>query len=158
MDSIKKVRCQVCEKAFVLDVQQQKFVAPLVAKGQGFIMVECPRCGSSTQYVKAQETAEVSRHVASYRCPITQCAGWVDSINEQTLPFWGCGECGSVWYEEKNLQKDIADIVILHPYRARSYKQLNGSWVPGDLKSEPANYEELVEKEPPDPLDELVRG
>lgn len=158
MDSIKNACCQVCAKTFELDAKQQKFVAPMVAKGQGFIMIECPCCGSSTQYVKADESVEDHPQVHNYRCPITQCAGWVDLVDEKNPPFWGCGECGSVWYEEKNLQEEIAGIVALHPYRAHSYKQLNGKWIPGDLNSEPANYEELVEKEPADDHDQLVRG
>lgn len=158
MDSIKNARCQVCEKTFELDAQQQKFVVSLVAKGQKFIMIECPACGSSTQYVNAMETVKEQDQTESYRCPITQCTGWVNLIDEKARPFWGCGDSGSVWYEEKNLQKEITDIVALHPYRARSYKQLNGKWIPGEISSEPENYEELVEKEPVDDQDELVRG
>ncbi|WP_339472169.1 hypothetical protein [Pseudomonas sp. EL_65y_Pfl1_R83] len=157
MDSI-NARCQVCKTIFELDAQQQKFVASLIAKGQRFIMVECPSCGSSTQYIKAEEAVEDSRQVANYRCPITQCTGWVDLIDEKTRPFWGCGECGSLWYEEKNLQKEITSIVALHPYRAHSYEQLNGKWVPAVLSSEPENYEALVEQEPADDHDALVRG
>ncbi|MGY2398391.1 hypothetical protein [Pseudomonas sp. SDO5271_S396] len=158
MDSIKNARCQVCDKTFELDAHQQKLIAPMVAKGQRFIMIECPACGSSTQYIKAEAPVENHHFAQNYRCPITQCAGWVDLIDENTRPFWGCGECGSIWYDEKNLQKEITDIVALHPYRARSYIQRDGKWIPGDLNSEPANYEKLVEKEPADNQDELVRG
>lgn len=158
MDSTRNACCQVCGKTFELDAKQLKLVAPLVAKGQRFIMIECPSCGSSTQYVKATDSVEANHQAQNYRCPTRQCAGWVDLIDEKTPPFWGCAECGSVWYEDKNLQKEIADIVAKRPYRARSYRKLNGNWVPGDLKSEPANYEELVEKEPADDHDELVRG
>lgn len=158
MDSIKNARCQVCAKTFELDAQQQKLVAPMIAKGQRFIMIECPSCGSSTQYVKAEEPAPTPPQTQNYRCPITQCAGWVDLIDEKARSFWGCGECGSVWYEEKNLQKEITSIVALYPYRAHSYTQLHGKWIPGDLQSEPANYEALVEKEPADDHDQLVRG
>lgn len=158
MDSIKNARCQVCKESFELDTQQYKVVAPLVAKGQRFIMIECPLCGSSTQYVKAEQSPEAPHRTQNFRCPVTQCAGWVDFIDENNRPFWGCGECGSVWYEDKNLQKEITDIVALHRYRAHSYKELNGQWVPGDLDLEPADYEELVAKEPSDDDDELVRG
>ena len=158
MDSTRNACCQVCSKTFELDAQQLKVVAPLLAKGQRFIMIECPSCGSSTQYVQAAEHAEPTPPVQNYRCPIKQCTGWVDLIDEKTRPFWGCGECGSIWYEVNNLQKEITDIVAVHPYRARSYRKLNGQWVPGDLKSEPADYEELVGKEPADDHDELVRG
>ncbi|WP_124365009.1 hypothetical protein [Pseudomonas sp. R3-52-08] len=158
MDSTKNARCQVCNETFELDAQQQKFVAPLVAKGQNFIMIECPSCGSSTQFVKAAESADGSVEPANYRCPISQCAGWVDLVEEPPRSFWGCGACGSIWYEEKNLQKEITGIVALHRYRASSYKQLDGRWVPGDLSSEPENYEELVEKELADDHDQLVRG
>jgi predicted nucleic-acid-binding Zn-ribbon protein len=158
MDSIKNARCQVCDDTFELDAQQQKFVAPLIAKGQKFIMIECPSCGSSTQYINVVETVKSSDQTASYRCPITQCTGWVDLIDEEARPFWGCGECGSVWFEEKNLQKEITSIVALHPYRAFSYKKLNGKWTPGVLSSEAESYDKLVEQEPVDDHDALVRG
>ncbi|MFC6298736.1 hypothetical protein GNF76_06815 [Pseudomonas sp. CCM 7893] len=158
MDSIKNAQCKVCSQTFELDAQQQAFIAPLVAKGQKFIMIKCPCCGSSTQYVKVAENASAEDQSKNYRCPITQCSGWVDLIDNQPPPFWGCGECGSVWYEEKNLQKEITNIIALHPYRGGSYKKVNGRWLPADLSSEPANYEELVRKEPADDHDELVRG
>jgi len=158
MDSIKNSRCQICDDTFELDAQQQKFVAPLIAKGQKFIMIECPSCGSSTQYINVVETVKSSDQTASYRCPITQCTGWVDLIDEEARPFWGCGECGSVWFEEKNLQKEITSIVALHPYRAFSYKKLNGKWTPGVLSSEAESYDKLVEQEPVDDHDALVRG
>lgn len=158
MDSINNARCQFCKETFELDAKQQQFIAPLLAKGQRFIMIECPSCGSSTQYVKAEQPPITAPQPANYRCPISQCAGWVDLIDEQSPPFWGCGECGSVWYEGKSLQKEITAIMSLYPYRASSYKQLNGDWIPGNLNSEPANYEELVAKESPDGHDELVRG
>ncbi|MDQ0737607.1 hypothetical protein [Pseudomonas sp. W4I3] len=158
MDSINDACCQVCHKTFGLDAQQLKLVEPMVAKGQRFIMIECPKCGSSTQYVKAEDPVATSHPAQNYRCPVTQCVGWVDLIDEKARPFWGCGECGSVWYEEKNLQKEITGIVALHPYRARSYKQQNGKWIPGDLNAEPDDYEEMVGKEPTDEHDGLVRG
>ena len=52
----------------------------------------------------------------NYRCPITQCAGWVDLIDTHSPPFWGCG---SVWYEESNFQKEITEITILALKRIR---------------------------------------
>ncbi|UVM50373.1 MULTISPECIES: hypothetical protein [unclassified Pseudomonas] len=78
-------------------------------------------------------------------------------IDTHSPPFWGCGECGSVWYEESNFQKEITEIIARHPYRGGSYEKINGKWLPATLSSEPVNYEELVKKEPPDENDELVR-
>lgn len=158
MDSIKNTQCQVCKETFELNAQQQSFVLPLVEKGQRFIMIECPCCGSSTQYVKTADSVQNQNQDVNYRCPITQCTGWVDFIDTHSPPFWGCGECGSVWYEERNFQKEITEIVTRHPYRAGSYEKINDKWLPASLSSEPANYEELVKKEPPDEHDELVRG
>ncbi|WP_347928397.1 hypothetical protein [Pseudomonas helvetica] len=158
MDSIKSTQRQVCKEIFELNAQQQSFVLPLVEKGQRFIMIECPCCGSSTQYVKTADSAQNQNQDINYRCPITQCAGWVDLIDTHSPPLLGCGECGSVWYEESNFQKEITEIVARHPYRAGSYEKINGKWLPATLSSEPANYEELVQKEPPDENDELVRG
>ncbi|MBN6148804.1 hypothetical protein JR065_00495 [Xanthomonas sp. AmX2] len=142
-----KAQCQVCKDNFELDVRQQAFVVPLAARGQRFIMVECPRCGSSTQYVAVGDSAAPHARAANYRCPVAGCAGWVDLIGTHSPPFRGCGECGSVWQEEKDFQNAIADIVGRHPHRAGSYEKINDEWLPAGSGSEPANYEERVDRE-----------
>lgn len=111
MTSIKNARCQVCDKTFELDALQQKFVAPLVAKGQSFIMIECPSCGSSTQYVKAEEPVETSHQVRNYRCPITQCAGWVDLIDEK-LVLSGVAENAGVSGMKRRTYKKKLQILL----------------------------------------------
>lgn len=148
MESIAKAQCQLCKAHFTLDARQHAFVLPLLAKGQAFIMIECPRCGASTQYVAAAEGAKPIDHAASYRCPLPRCTGWVDWIDAESPPFWGCGECGSVWQEDNEFQKGISAILARHPHRASSYKRSGGKWLPAALDAEPADYEERVDREP----------
>lgn len=95
-------KCQICLGSFELDGPQQSFVFPLLERGQSFIMIECRSCGSTTQYVNAIDTASVVAATVNTPCPDSQCGGWVDLIEDQSPPFWGCGECGSVWYKDPN--------------------------------------------------------
>ncbi|WP_369937912.1 hypothetical protein [Xanthomonas tesorieronis] len=48
MESTAKAQCRVCKERFDLDAQQRAFVMPLLAKGQRFIMIECPCSGASS--------------------------------------------------------------------------------------------------------------
>ena len=148
MESTANAQCQLCKERFALDAQQRAFVMPLLAKGQRFIMIECPCCGASTQYVTIAAVTKPQDHEAPYRCPLPRCAGWVDWIDAESPPFWGCGECGSVWHEERDFQKRISDIVARYPYRADSYKSIAGKWLPAALDAESADYEERIDKEP----------
>jgi len=140
-------QCQICKDNFQLDMRQQAFVVPLVARGQRFIMLECPRCGASTQYVAVGDSPAPHDRAENYRCPLAGCAGWVDLIDTHPPPFRGCGECGSVWHEENSFQRAIDDILVRHPHRAGSYQKIDDEWLPAGPGSEPAQYEELVAME-----------
>ena len=51
---------------------------------------------------------------APYRCPVSACAGYV-SFNEESEEddeFWGCGECGSIWFDKENLLSEIDQIIL----------------------------------------------
>jgi len=109
-------------------------------------MIECPCCGAPTQYVAMVAVAKPHDHEAPYRCPLSRCAGWVDWIDADPPPFWGCGECGSVWHEERDFQTRISRIVA-RP-RADSYKRIEGKWLPAGPDVESADHEERIGKEP----------
>jgi hypothetical protein len=78
------------------------------------------------------------------RCPEI---GWVSEIDDGDEHFWGCGECGNVWYERSELDEAIDDIVSQFPYRKKVYRKSKGTWQPVPLEKEPEDYEELVEAE-----------
>lgn len=158
MDSIEHACCQVCKKNFTLDKKQKKLVTQLKSKGQKFIMIECPHCGTSTQYVNTGEgQTEKEEQSVAYRCPVSRCSGWVDWIPDPT-PFMGCGECGSMWIKKSNFYDEISDITARYPYRKSCYKKENSTWLPLPLEQHPDDYEILVEQEAIDQKKSLARG
>ncbi|KRD08140.1 hypothetical protein ASE21_15710 [Flavobacterium sp. Root901] len=93
-----------------------------------------------------------------YRCPVSHCIGWVDLIDDDNSSFFGCGECGSIWYEEKNFQKEITQIISLYEYRTKCYEEIGEKWLPALFENEDKNYEILVESEPFDKSKSFIRG
>lgn len=160
MEKIKS-ECQVCHRTFTLSHQQAILVTDLLKRNLNFIMVECPLCGFATNYKAENETIQninITVSPSSYRCPVSHCSGWVDFINEETSEFFGCGECGSIWHEEKNFQKEITDIISLYDYRAKCYEIILDKWMPSAIKNEDKNYEKLIECEPFDKSKSFIRG
>lgn len=97
---------------------------------------------------------------STYRCPVSACAGWVSLVadDEEEGPFWGCGECGSIWRERVNLLAEIDAMVARFPYRAGCYRRADGGWLPADPASIPAEYERRVQEEPADEAEDYARG
>jgi hypothetical protein len=123
-----------------------------------FIMLECPNCGLSSGYdpIAGGEPEEEEPGLC---CPVSGCTGTVSYVEDlEERPFWGCGECGSIWYEEKNLQAEISAIVEKYPYRRKCYVKRGGKWAPADLSKIPDDYNERVEREPDGVGPEYVRG
>lgn len=158
MNTLERARCQVCRHVFNLDEQQQVFVKAMKDKGQPFMMIECPHCGTSTQYVDSRDIqVSPQEQSGAYRCPVAQCSGWVEWIAD-TPAFLGCGECGSQWYHEAALQREISQIVARYAYRAACYEKTHTAWAPAPLEQHPEDYEARVEQEAMDTGTEQVRG
>lgn len=104
----------------------------------------------------------MAESLPTYRCPVSNCCGWVDYIDEDLEeddePFWGCGMCAGTWYDKANLLEEIGEIVSRFDHRRACYRKVKGEWMPADPADEPENYEELVEEEPEDEADDYVRG
>lgn len=82
------------------------------------------------------------------RCPIKTCSGWVCEINQDPNDiFWGCGECGNVWYQRLLLDNAITSITTSYPYRKNVYKKIDNHWQAVNIDLEPKNYTELVAQE-----------
>lgn len=146
MALIERSVCQICSRSFDLTETQQAFVSRLKDRGQHFIMLECPHCGTSTHYAEGVDD-RCQEQEQNLRCPAAHCSGWAVSVDDAS-PFTGCGECGSVWHSIDALQRDISSIVSRFPYRAACYKNTSGQWLPTELGSQPGDYEERVEQEP----------
>jgi|GEM_PF-1789575 len=80
------------------------------------------------------------------RCPSKACYGRIAFVEEDPS-FWGCGECGNVWFELEELYLDIEDISERHDYRDRVYVKTPYRVAPVVSGVEPADYDELVRKE-----------
>lgn len=81
------------------------------------------------------------------RCPTAVCTGWLSFVEDDDGNFWGCGECGEVWYEREDLNAAIDDIIATYSYRKHCYEKSGKNWVGAPAKQEPKDYEDLVEVE-----------
>ncbi len=157
-----KVTCEECGGQFYPLKTKQADMIRRCAKGKWTELgIECPRCKdytmiNPTAVVAGEDGTAVS--TPTYRCPVSACAGFVSFVKQKTGDFWGCGECGSIWYDSKKLLKEIGAIVKQYPYRKKCYRKSKGQWVPSNLDKHPEDYEELVGEEPADEAEDYVRG
>lgn len=158
------VVCEKCGGSFKpLESRQADMVRRAAKAKWKELGIECPHC---EDYTKIDPVAVVAGKDGSldstptYRCPVSACAGWVEYVDsdEDEGPFWGCGECGSIWYKKANLLKEIDTIIKQFSYRKKCYRKVKGEWVPADPDKTPDDYEERVENEPDDESGEYVRG
>jgi hypothetical protein len=156
--------CEECgERFFPLKTKQADMTRQAAQAKWEELGIECPRCHEYTMInpvaiVAGKDGAVVSKPM--YRCPVSGCAGWVDYVDsdEDEGPFWGCGECGSIWYKKAKLLKEIENIIKKFSYRKKCYRKCKGEWVPADPDKVPDDYEERVENELQDETDDYVRG
>jgi hypothetical protein len=156
--------CEECGQRFnPLETKYAEMVRRYAAHGDKTVAIECPHCEEYTAVnpvaiIAGKDGTAVS--TPTYRCPVSGCAGWVDYVDNDLDegPFWGCGECGSVWYEKANLLKEIDQIVKKFKYRKKCYRKSKEEWIPADPDKIPDDYEERVEAEPQDESDDYVRG
>jgi len=156
--------CEECGERFYPLKTKQADMVRRCAKGKWTELgIECPRCH---EYTKINPTAVVAGNDGTvvskplYRCPVSGCTGSVDYVDreEDEGPFWGCGECGSIWYKKANLFKEIENIVKKFAYRKKCYRKSKREWLPAAPDKIPDDYEERVVDEPDDEGDDYVRG
>lgn len=157
-----KIDCQKCGRKFdPLATPFADMIRRFAKNDHPDLGIECPHCGKYTNFnptaFLAGEPAIAS--AAPYRCPVSCCAGFVSHIeDEDDGSYWGCGECGSLWYDQEKLFAEITQIVKRFPYRRKCYKKSKGQWLPADIEKEVEDYEDLVYEEPEDESDDYVRG
>lgn len=98
--NMNKAICAVCTSIFELNDKQKLFIESM--KNIKFIMIDCPNCGSSTQYLK--DIKSMNNEDVSYSCPEDGCNGEVSHVIDASSDFWGCGECGSTWKNDDSLK------------------------------------------------------
>ena len=155
--------CEECgERFYPLRTKQADMIRRCANSQWEKLAIECPRCH---EYTKIDATAVVAGKdgtvvsTPTYRCPVSACAGFVDYVkNDGEKSYWGCGECGSMWYKKVKLLKEIENIIKKFSYRKKCYRKSKEQWLPADPDKIPDDYEERVENEPEDDSDEYVRG
>jgi hypothetical protein len=144
--------CSLCERKNQLTPKERAEAERDLPKGKDIILATCPVCEAGTVVqLLPPEPKNAKKNEQQYRCPISGCTGYAVYVtNFDPQPFWGCGECGSVWRQKDELFNDIDRIVKRFAHRRACYKPGNSErWVPGPRKAEPRNYDEMVEgKEP----------
>lgn len=80
------------------------------------------------------------------RCPKETCSGIVSYIDDAPS-FWGCGECGNVWFKKDDLYSDIKRIINKYPYRGCVYKIIDDEYFPVAGEDIPASYDEQIKSE-----------
>ena len=158
------VVCEECGKEFrPLETKHAEMVRRCAADGDKKLAIECPHC---KDYSTLNPVAVVAGKggaavfTPTYRCPVSRCSGWVDYVDNEDdeRPFWGCGECGSIWRKKAKLLKEIESIVKTFSYRRKCYRKSKGEWLPADPDKIPDEYDERGEDEPEDESEDSVRG
>lgn len=136
------VTCVTCERGFDAEGLAAKKVARTVKAGGSALSLHCPFCEQVVMVLVSDAEQE-----ALLRCPVPGCAGFVGLVPKKgkAPAFWGCGECGSIWRDVKNLYREITAIVRRFPYRKQSYKKSGAAWVPG---RDPTSLTAKIEREP----------
>ena len=101
------VKCPNCLKIFQPNIKDEKFIKESIAKKQELCMIECTKCYQDVpiapnNLLSIQGTDDNKEII---QCPI--CKGgivsYIDDVDEQ---FWGCGECGNVWFSNPCVLKN----------------------------------------------------
>ncbi|MHC5311009.1 hypothetical protein ACYSNM_13275 [Myroides sp. LJL116] len=108
------VRCPNCQVVFKTSPEKTELLNYAIQKGQKLVMLECPECFKEVPINPDNLLAKVSQKDNDIKekydgidCPIC-LVGIVSYIdNNKEKAFWGCGECGTVWTNEKKIEKDI---------------------------------------------------
>lgn len=143
------ITCDQCKKIFTASEEQNSFILNSKRKGMKFIMLECPCCYagfSLNPQTMEIPPATVKMPEDGLRCPCSSCYGLISYVDNQA-PFWGCGECGTVWFSKADLFETIKDSIKKYPYRAEVYTKKGNIFIPVEAQNEPRNYEENVAKE-----------
>ena len=153
-----KAICPHCNIEFKFTKEQEEFIKDSKDKEMNFIMIGCSNCNRNFPINPSSLDLNVKTEV-NLRCPISGCCGFISEIIDNDEQFYGCGECGAIWYNINNLFNEIANIIKIYPYRKKVYI-LKGEkeFAPISIENSPKEYEQLVEQEPKEKMQNFVRG
>jgi len=143
------ITCDHCHQTFTASGEQTSFILGSQKKGMQFIMLECPSCYSGfslNPQTMDQPLPQKAKDEDHLRCPENSCYGLISYVEDEK-PFWGCGECGTVWFTQQDLFEAIEHSIEKYPYRAEVYTKKGNIFFAVPLENEPNNYEETVAKE-----------
>jgi ribosomal protein S27AE len=109
-----KIKCPNCRNTFNADSQQEQLVNMAIKKKQRLLFIECPECYKDVPInpndllpKEYQKDEDLKNHTAeNIQCPI--CGGIVSYVDNGDEKFWGCGECGNIWFSRNVLDEEIA--------------------------------------------------
>lgn len=89
-----------CEKQRTFDVNgaDEERLEKAISAGQKMIMIQCRACSRSIPLNPQTLSRPMPEVEKKHACPVSGCDGLVVHVSEGN--FWGCGECGSVWADE----------------------------------------------------------
>jgi len=100
-----EIKCPSCSSVFQPNKEDEKRVLEAVARGQKLLMSDCPVCYKSIPINPTDLMfVEEQKKEITMACPV--CSdGIVSYIDDGTEKFWGCGECGNVWFNKESLDE-----------------------------------------------------
>jgi DNA-directed RNA polymerase subunit M/transcription elongation factor TFIIS len=109
-----EIRCPNCQEFFEANSHQKSLVDKAIKKNMGLLFVECPKCYKDVpidpQNLLSKEPQkdenQKNKSAEMIECPICH-EGAVSYIDDGDERFWGCGECGNVWFTKSELEKAI---------------------------------------------------
>ena len=109
-----KIRCHNCQKVVEVDSKQESLINTAITNEQELVFIECPECykdipinSTDLLSINPQKDADKkNKNIETIKCPVCQ-EGIVSYIDDGEEKFWGCGECGNVWFSQEELNKDL---------------------------------------------------
>ena len=108
-----EVRCPNCKKVFNPNNEQEKFLMYAIEKKQVLAMIECAECYKDVpinpmnlmSFEPKKDKVSTDEYDGK-SCPVCK-EGILSFIDHEKEKFWGCGECGNVWFSKQDLEKEF---------------------------------------------------
>jgi DNA-directed RNA polymerase subunit M/transcription elongation factor TFIIS len=102
-----KVKCPNCSSIFQPGENDEGRISRALERNQKLVMMDCPVCYKSIP-VHSDDlmVLQASSGEQIIDCPIC-CSRIVSYVEDDTEKFWGCGECGNVWFSKRDLDNAI---------------------------------------------------
>ncbi|ULC59691.1 hypothetical protein MBM09_01640 [Flaviramulus sp. BrNp1-15] len=110
-----------------------------------FIMLKCQNCELTFPYNPISIEFEKQTQELPIRTPIPGSHGFISLVNNDNENFYGCGETGTIWKRQKNLFRDIEQIIKKYPHRELCYLKTKDGWIANP--NEPNDMDKLIEQE-----------